>query len=67
VESLAQFPERGNCPRELAGLGIREYRQTIFKPCRVIYRVVEGRVIVYLIADGRRGMQALLARRLLDA
>lgn len=63
--SLASFPERGAHPKELLALGIREYRQTFFKPYRVIYRIVGGRVYIYLIVDGRRDMQTLLARRLL--
>ena len=67
VESLAKFPDRGSRPKELLALGIREYRQTFFRPYRLIYRVMERRVYVYLIADGRRDMQSLLARRLLDA
>jgi toxin ParE1/3/4 len=67
VESLAAFPERGSYPKELLALGIREYRQTFFKPYRVIYRVVGARVFILLIVDGRRDMQALLARRLLRA
>ena len=66
VESLATFPERGAYPKELLSLGIRDYRQTFLKPYRVIYRVVRQRVFVYLIVDGRRDMQALLARRLLE-
>jgi len=67
VASLATFPERGSHPKELLSLGIRDYRQTFFKPYRVIYRVVEQRVYVYLIVDGRRDMPTLLARRLLGA
>ena len=67
VESLSKFPERGSYPKELVSLGIREYRQTFFKPYRVIYRITDGQVIIYLIADGRRDMQAVLARRLLGA
>ena len=65
VESLTKFPERGSVPRELLALGIRDYRQTFFKPYRVIYRVIDTRVYVYLVADGRRDMQTLLAKRLL--
>ena len=57
----------GSYPKELAVLGIKEYRQTWFKPYRVVYRVVGDRVLVYLITDGRRDMQLLLARRLLGA
>ena len=67
VEALATFPERGSHPKELLALGVREYRQTFFKPYRVIYRVIGRRVYVYLIVDGRRDMQALLQRRLLGA
>jgi toxin ParE1/3/4 len=64
LQSLATFPERGSHPKELLQLGIRDYRQTYFKPYRVIYRVVGQRV--YLIVDGRRDLQTLLARRLLE-
>jgi toxin ParE1/3/4 len=67
VESLSRFPERSSYPKELLSLGIKEYRQTSFKPYRVIYRVLGRQVVIYLIADGRREMQSLLARRLLGA
>jgi len=67
VEGLAQFPERGSYPKELLALGIKEYRQTSFKPYRVMYRVVGKQVVIYLIVDGRRDMQSVLARRLLGA
>lgn len=67
AESLSNFPERGSHPRELLKLGIKEYRQTFFKPYRVIYRVVGSQVIIHMIADGRRDMQSVLARRLLGA
>ncbi len=53
-------------PPELAALGIRAYREVFFKPYRLIYRVEKRRVVVFLIADGRRDMQSLLARRLLS-
>lgn len=67
IEGLAQFPERGSYPKELLALGIKEYRQTSFKPYRVIDRVVRKQVVIYLIVDGRRDMQSVLARRLLGA
>jgi toxin ParE1/3/4 len=67
VESLSHYPERGSYPKELAVLGIKEYRQASFKPCRAIYRMTGSQVIIYLIADGRRDMQSVLARRLLGA
>lgn len=67
ARELETLPLRGAHPRELAELGIREYRQVLFKPYRIIYRVVAERVYIYVIADGRRNMQSLLSRRLLGA
>lgn len=67
VASLARFPERGSYPKELVALGIKAYRQTACKSYRVIYRVLGSQVVIYLIVDGRRAMQSMLARRLLGA
>ena len=66
TQRLQSFPNRGSYPAELLELGIREYRQTFFKPYRIVYRVIAQQVVVYLIADGRRNLQTLLARRLLE-
>jgi toxin ParE1/3/4 len=65
AESLATMPERGSHPRELLALGILDYRQVFFKPYRVIYRVLDKRVVISLIADGRRDLQTLLENRLM--
>lgn len=67
VGALARLPERGPYPGELLALGIRQYRETFFKPYRIIYGVEGAQVFVYLIADGRRDFQTLLARRVLRA
>lgn len=65
ADSPATSPERGSHPKELRSLGIQEYRQVFFKPYRAIYRVLDKKVVIYVIADGRRDMQSLLSRRLL--
>jgi len=64
--SLSETPERGVHPKELLALGIREYREVFFKPYRLIYRIIGDRVYILLIVDGRRDMQSLLQRRLLE-
>ncbi|MEW6489448.1 MAG: type II toxin-antitoxin system RelE/ParE family toxin [Thermodesulfobacteriota bacterium] len=67
LSTLSENPHRGAFPRELLALGIREYREIFFKPYRIIYRVLGDGVYVLMIADGRRDMQALLERRLVQA
>ena len=67
VGSLEIFPARGAVPKELDVLGIRDFRQILVQPYRMIYRVIGEVVFIMLIADGRRDMQALLERRLLGS
>ncbi len=62
---LAELPERGHYPRELKELGIKDYREVLFKPYRVIYRIIKKRVYVYCIVDARRDLNDLLSNRLL--
>jgi len=64
--SLSGSPQRGAYPRELLAMGFRECREVFFKPYRIIYKVVGKSVYVLLIADGRRDLQTLLQRRLLE-
>ena len=67
TDALRMSPDRGSYVNELRSLGISEYRQIFFKPYRLIYRLHAKQVIVYVVADGRRDMELLLARRLLGA
>jgi toxin ParE1/3/4 len=64
IAALAEFPERGNFPKELLSLGLREFREVHFKPWRVVYRVLNNQVVVYCVLDGRRDMPSQLHRRL---
>ncbi len=65
IDSLERFPNRGSIPPDLAELGLQEYRQLLFKPYRLIYRVAGDIVMVAVVADGRRDMKSLLEQRLL--
>jgi toxin ParE1/3/4 len=65
ANSLTISPARGSQPKELRSLGDQEYRQVFFKPYRIVYRVISQQVVIFLVSDGRRDMQSLLARRLL--
>ena len=65
IGSLEAFPDRGSVPPELAAIGIKDFRQKQFKPYRIIYRVVEARMFVLVVAHGSRNFQSLLQERLL--
>ncbi len=63
--SLSTFPNRGHIAPELEHIGIFEYKEIHFKPYGIIYQIIETRIYVYCILDGRRAMQQLLQERLL--
>ena len=67
LANLSKSPNRGTRPKELLEVGIVEFRQVFSKPYRIIYRVIDSNVYVFLIADGRRDMRSLLKRRLFAA
>ena len=65
--NLSKTPDRFVFPKELLSLGIREFREVFFKPYRIIYSIRDRNVYILLIVDGRRDLQALLQRRILEA
>ena len=65
VNNLADFPDMGSIPKELLSLGIRQYRQVIQNPYRIIYETFADKIVVHAILDGRRDMQSLLVQRIL--
>ena len=67
IEGLASHPGRGPVVPELDALGIHEFRQLSLPPFRIIYLPEDERVIVLVVADGRRDFSTLLGERLLGS
>ena len=65
AELLTTFPQRGAVPKELDRLGVHRYRQTLLGAYRIFYELTDDAVVILLIADGRRDMEALLSARLI--
>jgi toxin ParE1/3/4 len=64
--TLGSYPERGACPRELESIAA-DYRQLVVHPYRIVYRIEDRRVLIFMVADGRRDMRSLLTKRLLSS
>ena len=64
---LGAMPNRGRIVPELKQIGVNEYREIVVKPFRILYFTEENRkVFVFAIFDGRRNLDELLQRRVLD-
>ncbi len=64
IMRLEQHPFRGPVPKELEGLGRDDIRQSLHGLHRIFYRVVGENVFVFMMMDGRRDIEFLLAERL---
>jgi toxin ParE1/3/4 len=66
IDFLSELPGRGHVPPELDRIDVREFLEIHFKPYRIIYQIVESNVFVHAVLDGRRELQDILQRRLLN-
>jgi len=65
INSLKNFPEKGGYVPELLKNNIKDYRQPIEPPWRIIYKIDSGIVNVLLITDSRRNTQDILVEKLI--
>ena len=66
AKSLGTLADRGRIVPELGRLHIREYRELIVGPYRLIYRVRGSSVLVLAAVDGRRSLEDILLERLIS-
>jgi addiction module RelE/StbE family toxin len=65
IDTLDHFPYRGGYVPELLKKNIKDYRQLLESPWRIIYKIDKNVVNVLLIVDSRRNIQDLLMERLI--
>ncbi|MGZ5426301.1 MAG: type II toxin-antitoxin system RelE/ParE family toxin [Thermoanaerobaculia bacterium] len=67
ASSLETLPLRGRIVPELLKIQVREYRELLIGPYRLVYRVESARVVVLGVFDGRRNLEDILLDRLIGA
>lgn len=65
VKSLSRLPRRCRYVPELKALGVTEIREAIVPPHRIFFRLIENRVILLGVLDGRRDLEEILIQRAL--
>lgn len=66
AQDLRQMPLRGRIVPELRFFNIMSYREIICQPWRIIYKIVEDKVWVLAVIDGRRNMEDILLERFIQ-
>lgn len=66
ADTLSQFPRRCRVVPELRDIGITDYRELIFPPFRLFFRI-RGRVVSIVgVLDARRDIEEILIARALE-
>ena len=65
INSLKKFPERGGYVQELLKHNIKDYRQLIEPPWKIIYKIDINIVNILIIIDSRRNTQDILVEKLI--
>jgi addiction module RelE/StbE family toxin len=65
IKTLDHFPYRGGYVPELLEKNIKEYRQLLETPWKIIYKVENEQVTILTIIDSRRNLQDILIKKLI--
>jgi addiction module RelE/StbE family toxin len=65
ILSLKYFPARGRWVPELLDRNIKDYRELIVAPWRIIYKIEGFDVHLLTVIDGRRNVEEILITKLL--
>ena len=66
ASTLEHVPQRGRVVPELARTGMRDWREVVSSPWRLVLRVDGMTVVVVALVDGRRHLDDLLFERMLE-
>jgi len=66
ILSLKNFPERGRWVPELLDKNIKDYRELIESPWRIIYKIDDNDVYILMVIDGRRNVGDILTKKLMN-
>lgn len=67
AQTLETQPARGRIVPELRAIEVRQYREVIERPWRIIYRIEQSRVLVMAVFDSRRELESMLLDRLVQS
>jgi addiction module RelE/StbE family toxin len=65
IRTLDHFPYRGGYVPELLKKNIKDYRQLLETPWKIIYKVENEQVNILTIIDSRRNLQDILIKKLI--
>lgn len=67
IATLSSLPQRCRYVPELKAIGLMDFRELIFPPYRIFFRLVEKKVVLLGVLDSRRDLEEILIQRALES
>jgi len=65
VDHIVDFPKAGILVPELVNIGVTDIYQIIVSPWKVYYKVIEDKILVLSVIDGRRNFEEILYKKII--
>ncbi len=65
VDNIVDFPKAGMVVPELVNIGVTDIYQIIVSPWKVYYKVIEDKILVLSVIDGRRNLEEILYKKII--
>jgi toxin ParE1/3/4 len=66
IEKVLTFPNHGKTVNELNKIGIKQIKELQQSPWRIFYRIDNEIIYIISIIDGRRNIEELLYKKVID-
>jgi toxin ParE1/3/4 len=66
IEKLISFPNQGKVVPELNEIGLREVKEILELPWRIFYKYENSIIYIISIIDGRRNIEEILYKKIID-
>ena len=65
LSDLILFPEKGRIVPELDFYNVKNYRELVVPPWRIIYKIEASKIYILAVFDSRRNFEDILLKRIL--
>ncbi len=66
VDNIIDFPKAGIIVPELYSIGITDIYQIIESPWKIYYKILENKILVLSVIDGRRNLEEILYKKIIS-
>jgi len=65
INNIVDFPKAGMSVPELVDIGIIDIYQIIISPWKIYYKIIEDKIMILSVIDGKRNLEEILYKKII--